>query len=90
LSVRIEGLEIFANLVRLGPPKDPIECIMLSSKVATICLASGVLALPVRAALASASCRRAVSRSISACWFVTISAVEVSVVGVLAVQEFED
>jgi hypothetical protein len=67
LSVRIEGLEIFANLVGLGPPKDPIECIMLSSRVAAICSASRALALPVRAALASAFYRRAVSRSISAC-----------------------
>jgi hypothetical protein len=67
LSVRIRGLEIFANLVRLGPPKDPIECTMLSSRVAVVCSASGVLALLVRAALASASYRRAVSRLISAC-----------------------
>jgi hypothetical protein len=67
-----------------------MERTMLSSKVAAVCSAGGALALPVRAALASASCRRAVSRSISACWFVTISAVEVSVVGVSAVQEFED
>jgi hypothetical protein len=66
-SVRIGGLEIFANLVGLGPPKDPIERTMLSSRVATICSASRVLALLVRAALASASYRRAVSRSISAC-----------------------
>jgi hypothetical protein len=67
LSVRIGGLRIFANLVGLGPPKDPIEHTMLLSKVAAVCSASGALALLVRAALASASCRRAVSRSISAC-----------------------
>jgi hypothetical protein len=53
--------------VRLGPPKDPIEYTMLLSRVATICLASRVLALLVRAALASASCKRAVSCLISTC-----------------------
>jgi hypothetical protein len=67
LFVRIRGLEIFANLVGLGPPKDPIECTMLSSRVAVVCLASRALALLVRAALASAFYRRAVSCSISAC-----------------------
>jgi hypothetical protein len=67
LSIRIGGLEIFANLVGLRPLKDPIECTMLSSRVATICLASRVLALLVRAALASVSYKRAVSCSILAC-----------------------
>jgi hypothetical protein len=53
--------------VGLGPLKDPIECTMLSSRVAAICLTSKVLALLVRAALASAFYKRAVSCLISTC-----------------------
>jgi hypothetical protein len=74
--------------VELRLPKGPIERTMLSSSVAAVCLASGVLVLSVRAALASAACKRAVSRSISACWFAANSAV--SVVGVSTVRELKD
>jgi hypothetical protein len=53
--------------VELRLPKDPIERTMVSSSVATVCLSSRVLVLSVRAALASAAYKRAVSRSISTC-----------------------
>jgi hypothetical protein len=88
LSVKIGGLGIFPNLVELGLPKDPIERTMLSRRVAAVCSAGGALVWLVRAALASAACRRAVSCSISACWFAAISTV--SVVGVSTVRELED
>jgi hypothetical protein len=89
LLVRIGGSRIFANLVELKLSRDPIERTMLSSSVATICLSSRVLALSARAALASAAYSRSVSCLISACWFVTILAVEVSVVSVSTVREFK-
>jgi hypothetical protein len=76
--------------VELRLPKGPIERTMLLSKVATICLSSRILVLFVRAVLASVAYSRVVSCSISACWFVNILAIKVSIVSVLAVWEFED
>jgi hypothetical protein len=67
LSIRIEGSKIFTNLVELRLPKDPIERTMLSSSIAIVCLSSKVLALFVRAALASTAYSKVVSCLISAC-----------------------
>jgi hypothetical protein len=81
LSVNSSGSRILVDLkVLLEVPVCPRLQMMLSTRVVTVCSASWTLS--VWAALASAVWRKAVSCSISACWVVTISAVDVSVDGV--------
>ena len=91
-SVSNGGSRIFVDLGALFRDLErPKFWSMLSTSVAAVCSADWALVLLVRAALASAACRRVISCSISACWEAIVAlTVDVSVVGVSTVWEFED